>query len=121
MSFLKKLGQIAQVAVKLTPYGQLIAPLLPAGAQGSVAHVLDTISGVAAVVMQAEMMGQALSLPGADKLKAATPAVAQMILQSSMIAGKKIHDEALFKLGAEKVASGVADILNSLHEDEATS
>ena len=67
---------------------------------------------------QVEVFGQVLGTNGPDKLKAATPSV-QQILLSSLVAGKKIKDEELFKSGSIKVTDGVAEILNSLDEDGA--
>ena len=121
MSFLKKLGQIAQVAAKVVPvYGPVIGAFIPEKPQSSVARVSDTIGTVAGIVMQVEAMGASAGATGEQKLKMAAVAVAQIYLQSSALAGKKIANPALFQAGVEKSVAGAVDILNSVHEDEAT-
>lgn len=114
MKFLTKLGQII---AKVTSVATGIAPLFPQYDKVT-GKVVDTLNAVAAIVMNVEIFGQVLNTPGPDKLKAATPAVAQIILQSDMMAGKKINDQVLFKQGVEKVTAGIADILNSIKDDE---
>lgn len=114
MKFLSKLGQIIS---KVTAIATGIAPLFPQYDKET-GKVVDTLNGVAAIVMNVEVFGTVLGTPGADKLKAATPLVAQIILQSDMMTGKKINDQALFKAGVEKVTAGIADILNSIKDSE---
>lgn len=114
MKFLTKLGTII---AKVTAVATGIAPLFPQYDKET-GKVVDTLNGVAAIVMNVEVFGQVLNTPGADKLKAATPLVAQIIMQSDMMAGKKINDPVLFKQGVEKVAGGIADILNSVKDNE---
>jgi hypothetical protein len=74
------------------------------------------------VITMVEAIGQAASvpMPGAEKLKVATPLVAQIILSSSMLAQHKIGDEVLFRQGCTSIASGMADVLNSLHGNPET-
>ncbi len=114
MKFLSKLGLII---AKVTAIATGISPLFPQYNKET-GKVVDTLNGIAAVIMNVEVFGTVLKTPGADKLKAATPLVAQIILQSDMMAGKKINDTALFAAGTEKVASGMADILNSIRDSE---
>lgn len=114
MKFLSKLGSIIG---KVTAIATGIAPLFPQYNKET-GKVVDTLNGIASVVMNAEVIGQVLNLPGADKLKGVTPLVAQILLSSDMMAGKKINDPILFKAGAEKIASGIADVLNSIKDDE---
>jgi hypothetical protein len=68
--------------------------------------------------MNVEVFGNDWNTPGPDKLKAASPLVAQIIHQSEMLAGKKIDDKVLFAAGVEKITSGMADILNSVKDSE---
>lgn len=116
MTFLAKFGAAVlkgiQIVSGVAPFAQAAAP----SSASAIAHVQSELALLAGVIQQAEVFGQALSLPGAQKLTAAAPAVAQVILSSSLMAGKKVNDAALFKSGAEKMASGLADILNSWHE-----
>lgn len=114
MKFLSKLGQII---MKVTAIAAGITPLFPQYDKVT-GKVVDTLNGIAAIVMNVEVFGQILGTVGADKLKAATPLVAQIILQSDMMTGKKINDPILFKAGAEKITAGVADVLNSIKDSE---
>jgi len=84
-----------------------------------VSKATSEIEQIAAIIANAEVMGQALQLNGAQKLTAATPLVAQMFLQSSLLAGRAVSNPPLFKAGCEKIGSGMADVLNSLVAPEA--
>lgn len=118
MTFLKKLGQVVvNIAGIVSGIGPIFSASIPK-ASGAINLVTSEIAQLAGVIATVEAVGQAVStpLPGTEKLKAATPLVAQIILASSVMAGKKIADPAKFQLGASEVASGIADILNSLHD-----
>lgn len=118
MNFLKKFGQ---VVLKITQVAMGVGPLIQAAAPGSataVSVVVAELQLLAGVIQQAEIFGQALSLPGAQKLTAATPAVAQMILQSSIMAGRQIADPVKFQAGCQQMAAGMADILSSLKDSD---
>jgi hypothetical protein len=124
MTFLRKLGIVllkgVQIATGLAPLaGPLISTVSP-GSAGSVAVVTSDLNQIAAIIAQVEAMGQALSLKGTDKLKAAGPLVAQIIVSSSLLVNKKIADPNLFNSGAAKIADGMADVLNSIHADSMT-
>lgn len=114
MTFLKKLGSIIAKGLQLA--GQFEG-LIPANVAQTYTIVKNELVQIAKVIIDVEVMGQALSLPGAQKLTAATPAVAQIILDSAILAHRKIADEALFKAGAQKIADGMADVLNSIKDD----
>lgn len=114
MKFLSKLGQILLKGTQLVTG---LGPLLPSQYQGAVAKTKDTLEEAAQAIVYAEAFGQALSVPGADKLKAVTPVIAQILLRSDLLTGKKIDNPELFKTGSTKIADGLADILNSLKDD----
>ena len=116
MSFLKKFGAIALQVGKVVPIaGPILGAIIPGTKDDAIiARATTSIDQIAGIIAQAEIMGQALDLKGPDKLKAATPAVAQLILASSAVAGREIADPVLFKAGAEKIAAGMADCLNAL-------
>lgn len=117
MGFLKKLGTILLKGTAVVAgVGPLISNQVPA-AIPVLAQVTDTLARVAGVVTQMELVGQALGLAGPDKLKGAAPAVAQVILESSLLVGRKIKDPELFKRGCTSIGSGMADVLNSLDDD----
>ncbi len=113
MKFLTKLGQIllkgTQLIIGLEP---LIAPQL----QPAVVKTVDTLEQIAQIVVTVEAFGQVLNTPGPDKLRAATPSAVQAVLQSALLAGKKINDPVLFSKGCGEVTGGIADILNSLKD-----
>ena len=121
MSFLKKLGEVIAKGVNLAKGAlpvvgkvtEAVSPYLPAlgGAFQS------DLKKIAEVIAEVEVFGQVLGHPGPDKLKAVTPVVAQIILQSSLLAGHQVEKPELFTKGAEQIAAGMADVLNSLQAD----
>ena len=120
LSFLKKLGQILlKVTEVITGAGPLIQALVP-NAAPTVRAISSDLAAIAGIIVQVEAVGQILGTPGADKLRAATPLVAQAILQSSILVDRKIENPALFEQGARKIADGMADLLNSLKADVET-
>lgn len=116
MSFLKKFGSII---LKATEIVTGIAPMISTNDKS--AAIVNTVSAdlaqIAGIIGTVEGIGQALALPGAQKLTAAAPQVAQIILQSSIMAHQKIANPDLFAQGSRKIADGMADCLNSLHEN----
>lgn len=117
MTFLKKLGVILLKATEIvTGFGPLISTMVP-NSGAVIREIQSDLAAIANVIVNVEAVGQVLGTPGADKLKAATPLVAQAILQSSLVAHRKIDNPALFQQGAQKMADGMADILNSLKDD----
>lgn len=115
MKFLTKFGQIAlqiaQIAIGIQP---LVGSFVKSDKGLAVANkVIDTLEQVAEIIGTVEVIGQALQLPGQQKLTAATPLVAQAIIKSALVANHPIKDPVLFSQGCEKIASGMADILNS--------
>lgn len=116
MKFLTKLGGILLKATEIaTGFGPLIAATAPVTA-GTVTRVTSDLEQLASMIGTVEAVGQALSLAGPQKLTAASPLVAQVILQSSLMAHHSIADPVLFKAGCEKIGSGMADVLNSLKD-----
>ena len=114
MGFLRKAGSIIG---KITQLWLGLAPMLT-NIPGSVrTEISSDLTILAGIIINAEAMGQALDIKGPDKLKAAAPLVAQMVLQSSLLAHRKIKDPVLFKQGCTKMGDGMADLLNSLDDD----
>jgi hypothetical protein len=122
VTFLKKLGTIlVKAAAIVTGFGPTLAAVIPGDKDDRIIRIVSRDLGqIADIVVQAEAMGQALGQPGAQKLIAATPMVAQIILQSSLLVGHKIAQPDLFKKGCASIASGTADVLNSLKNDVQT-
>ena len=109
----KIINTIGQVLGLFSP---AITTLFP-GAKEEIKVVSQDIAQIADIIVLVEGIGQAGSLPGADKLKVAAPLVAQVILKSSIMAKHDIDVPVLFNQGVTKVADGMADILNSLKGD----
>ena len=124
MTFLSKLGKVMQIAGKVvavvTGFGPALVALTPTKKDDEIfSKIANPLVQIASIVAQVEGMAQALDtpLPGTQKLQMATPIVAQIVL-NDLVAGKKIHDPVLFKQGCASIASGVADVLNSIKEEE---
>jgi hypothetical protein len=117
MKFLTKLGQIILKGVEIyagfSPLAQMAFP----GQSQTLQVISKDLTEIASIVVTIEGAGQALSLTGTQKLMAATPLVAQAILQSSILVNHTIADPVLFKSGAQKIADGMADVLNSLKDN----
>ena len=115
MTFLKKVGQIiVRGAAFVSGFVPLIQAVKP-DASGVIQTVSADLAQLAQIIVQVEAMGASLGLPGQDKLRAAAPQIAQILLQSSVLAGKPISNGPLFTQGATKIADGLADVLNSVH------
>lgn len=117
MSFLKKLGGIiATVIGVFNGFAPVIQKQFP-----QTGGVLETVSKdmteIANIVANVEAFGQLQNLSGPDKAKVAGPLVAQVLLNSALLANKKIANPAAFNAACVTIAGGVADLLNSLHED----
>jgi hypothetical protein len=117
MTFLKKLGSILLKATEIvTGVGPLIGQIYPQAA-GLEQRVENDLVQIGQIIVTVETLGQALNTPGADKLKAAAPLVAQIILKSAIVGAHEIDNPMLFQQGAQKIADGMADVLNSLKPD----
>lgn len=117
MKFLSKLAQIFAKGLQIVGlFGPVVQQVLPNSA-GVVETVSQDLSQIASVVVDIEQAGVALQLKGPDKLKAAAPLVADIILKSTLLVNHKIANPDLFNQGASEIAAGMADVLNSLHTD----
>lgn len=118
-SWLKTLGTVGLAVGKvipvISPFATAAGAFIPGDKDDkAIATTLTTLDHVANVVVAAERMGAAISAPGAQKLQMATPEVVSLLLQSSLLAGKHIADPVKLQSGAQKIADGMADVLNSL-------
>ncbi len=120
MKFLSKLGAVILKATEIVTGLQGFATTIFPGQAGNIQTVSTDLTQIANIIIQVETVGQVLNLPGADKLRGATPAVAQILLQSSILVGHEIANPVLFQQGAGKIADGMADVLNSLKDNVAT-
>lgn len=116
MTFLKKFGQVvAQILGLVTGLGPVFGASIP-GSASAISAVGDTLERILAVILSVEATGAALALPGPQKLAAATPQVAQVILASAFLAHHEIADPTKFKGAIAQITSGFADLLNSLKD-----
>jgi hypothetical protein len=106
---------MVQIAAGISPFVSAEFP-----GSGTVQVISKDLAAIAQIIQQAEVMGQALGQAGPAKLTAAAPLVAQIVLQSSLLANHSIADQTKFTGGVNALASGVADILSSLHPDVQT-
>lgn len=122
LTLLKKIGQIALKATELIlGFGPAAVKYIPGDKDDKIlAAITPELVQIAQVIQQVEVFGQALGLPGAQKLTAAAPSVAQIILASAIMAKHEIANPALFQAGCTQVAAGMADVLNSLKPDVET-
>jgi hypothetical protein len=115
--FLSVLGKIIKIVGIAAGFIPLVNTLLPAAATGTATLVEDKLQKVVNVVITAEQMFAAAYGPnakmGSDKLKAATPFVAQIIQQTDLLIGKKPKNEQLFEDASTRLTAALADILNA--------
>ncbi len=114
MTFLKALGRYIVEAIQIlsgiTPIVQQNQP----GAATVITKVESELQQLAGIIVTVEAVGTSLGLPGTDKVRAAGPLVAQLILQSELMVGKTVADGPKFATAAQTIAGGIADLLNSL-------
>jgi hypothetical protein len=117
MKFLSKLGAIILKMTEIVAgFAPLAAYTMPSQA-ANIQVVSTDLAAIASIITNVEAVGQALTLAGPQKLQAAAPLVAQVLLQSSLLANHKIAQPELFKAGSQKMADGMADVLNSLADN----
>jgi hypothetical protein len=117
MTFLSKLGAAILKGIGIVSGLLPIASIAYPNGAGVVNIVSHDLAAIADIITQVEAAGQALSLKGPDKLTAAAPLVAQIIISSALLSNQKIQQPDLFNSGCKSIASGMADVLNSLHPD----
>jgi hypothetical protein len=117
MTFLKKAGTLLVNGVSVLELGYpILGALVPKSAQPVVGTVVNDLEQFAGTVTTVETMAQAIpsGLTGEQKFAAAIPGIAKAINQSSVMAGKKIADNALFQKAVNGYAQASVDLLNSL-------
>lgn len=123
MGWLKRIGGIVvkslQIATGFMPLVQGVAK----GTEGEkvVNQISDDLTKIAGAVSTVEVVFAAVNDPaaktGAQKLQAVTPLIQQIILQSEIMVGKKIHNEQAFITACQTIGGGVADLLNAIEND----
>jgi len=111
--FVKALLGVDKALAEVNPLFGLAAPLITAIQPNSATAVTKIATGIdqlGLIVAQAEAVRQTLGLSGADAAKVAAPQVAQLFLNSLLLAGKHPKDEALFKAQTTQLIGIVNDI-----------
>jgi hypothetical protein len=120
-SVLKKIGQVFNSAEKAVPaYGQLalLATALTPNTKDDeivakgLAIANDGLVRFQNIIVDAEIVGQALGMPGSQKAAAAAPAILQLFLDLPIIKGKKPKDPAQSKLDAAELGGALAKFMN---------
>jgi hypothetical protein len=115
--FLSILGKIIKIVGIAAGFIPMVNPLIPAGSQGTALNVEDKLQKGINVLITTEQMFAAAYGPdakmGSDKLKAATPFIAQIIQQTDLLIGKKPKNEQLFQDASTRLTAALADVLNS--------
>jgi transcription antitermination factor NusA-like protein len=117
MTFLKKFGEAVLKGIAIvTGFAPMAQAMFP-GQSSVIQTVSADLAQIANIIVQTEALGQAIGLSGMDKIKAVVGPVEQIVLQSSLMVGHKIENEALFKQACQEYAQATVDFLNSLHPD----
>jgi hypothetical protein len=117
MTFLKKAGSLLVNAVSVVELGYpVLGKLLPKSVSGVADEIVTDLQQFSGVVTSVEAVAQALptGLSGEQKLIAVLPGITRAVAQSSVMAGKKIADNALFQKACNGYAQATVDMLNSL-------
>lgn len=112
VSFLKNFGLGVLRGVGMIP---AVTQVLESSS-GQPIPVLDKLSQIGGLVQEVEVIAQTLGGPGQGTAKATAigPLVAQVVMSSELVAGKKINAamQAQFQKSCVALAGDVADILN---------
>ena len=117
VTFLKKAGALLVNTVSVIELGYpILGRLIPKAGQEMAATVVHDLEQFSGVVTTIEEIGAAIpaGLTGEQKFAAALPGITRAIAASSVMAGKKIADQALFKKACGEYAQATVDMLNSL-------
>lgn len=116
MNWLKQFGslvlKIGQIVAGIAPVVRKDAPYLQT--------IANDLEQIARIIQDVEVIGQVLGSAGPDKLKMAAPLVAQVVVRSDLLAGRRIADATRFQAGVTAIASGMADVLSSLEAEVQT-
>ena len=114
MKFLSAFGKLFKLGARVGEAGPLlrvVASLTPTKADDK---AVDSLLALRGVVQTVEAIGYQAGLTGPQKLAAAAPLVADLLLQSPAFHGFKVARSAEFEAAVLKITSGVVDALNCL-------
>jgi len=115
--WLGKAGRIiATIGGLVTGFGPAIAVATGEKGAAIVAKVQSEFEQIDGIVTTLQAIGEVQGLNGEQKLAAATPLVAQVVLQSLGAAGHKVEQPELFRQGCAEIASGRVKVMQSLHD-----
>lgn len=124
VSFLKQFGLDVLKGIQIFEGIEPVASAALSATSPKAASELDSISQMAGAAMNIESGFAAAFGPtnqtGPAKLAALVPQVQQIVLNSELLVGKKIGNEALFTKAMQEYAQATADMLNSLQPNVAT-
>ena len=121
--WLKKLGQkIAEGQAVVDVFSPAIKLAIPGDKDDKVLDQISSVSKdltmIANVVVDVEAASNIVAMTGEQKLAVATPKVIQILLTSSMMAGKEVQDADLVRQGAADIAQGMVKFLNGIKKKE---
>lgn len=117
VTFLKKAGVLLVNAVSIVELGYpVLGRLIPKAGQGIAATIVNDLEQFSGVVTTIEAVGASIpaGMTGEQKFVAVLPGITQAVAGSSVMAGKKIADTALFQKACKEYAQATVDMLNSL-------
>ena len=122
MTWLKKAGLVlGRVLGFVTGLAPLVGPAFGEKAGAAAGSVGSEVSNIVNVIATIEGAFTAVNGPttqtGPQKLKAASPFVAKIIMSTDALAGAKVKDEAKFNTAVTAITGAFADLLNSLDEN----
>jgi len=122
MSWFKKFAQALSTVTQIViGFGPIFTRLTPTDKDDkALPAVIDSLQHLTGILAAIESIGLSLNLGGPDKLKAAIPLVAQLILQSDALAGSKIDNPAEFQAGVGDLISAWVRVVNSTKADVKT-
>jgi hypothetical protein len=118
MSWLKTFGQVmakvGAVAAAAAGFEPLLG-LVPGIPGATLQKVNSTFGNIVKTIGTVEAVSVSINAAstGADRLKAATPLVAEILKGSEELAGRTIKDQAKHDAAVTAITSAVADLLNS--------
>lgn len=112
ISILKKVGQVVLQAEGIEKQYSPLLGLIPHAAD-VIPKVEDRMDRAVKIITDAEVMGQAISVPGPQKAAMAAGPMFQLLLDMPVIRGLKPKDPAKAKADAEKLGGALAEFLNN--------
>lgn len=115
VSILKKIGNVILLAEGFEKaYGPVVTGMIPGTKDDAVlAKVNDRLDQATKIVIDAEVMGQAISAPGTQKAKMAGGPMFQLLMDLPILQGKKPKDPVKAKADAQALSGALAEFLNN--------